>query len=103
MADTDTTTVAALARHTMNPTVSIMVAGDPATMWRRFAAAAIIVLWVEAATKLRMLLDPRLLPARCRLFRRMVAAAVVAAMVILVVAAVVANDINSSANRAPSH
>ena len=73
----------ALVRITMNPTVPIMVAGDLATMWRRFAAVT-IVHPVEAATHLRMLIDPRLLPARCRLFRRMVAvaAAVVVAVVV---------------------
>ena len=41
-----------------------------------FAAAA-IVKPVEAAEHLRLLIDPRLLPARCHLFRRVVAAAVV--------------------------
>ena len=62
-----------MVRLTMNPTVSIMVAGDPATRWRRFAAVA-IVQPVEAATQLRMLIDPHLLPALCHLYRRIVAA-----------------------------
>jgi hypothetical protein len=97
----DTTTAMALV--TTNPTVSNMVAGDLATMWRRFAAAAIIVPSMEAATNLHMLIDPHLLPARCRLFRRMVAADVAAARMVAaapVVAVVVASDIESSANRA---
>jgi hypothetical protein len=79
-------------------------------MWRRIAAAAVtIVLSVEAAANLRMLTDPRLLPAQCRLFRRMVAAVGVVVVLVAVVempvvaavvVAVVANDIESSANRA---
>jgi hypothetical protein len=82
-------------------------------MWRRFAVAVIIVLSVEAATNLRMLIDPRLLPARCRLFRRMVAADVAADVVaavalVAVVAAevavmmVVAGDVRAFANMARS-
>ena len=50
----------------MNPTVSTTVAGDLATKWRRIAAVT-IVQPVEVAT--RELTNPRLLPARCRLFR----------------------------------
>ena len=53
----------------MNPLVSTTVAGDLATKWRRIAVM-IIVQPVEVATHLRMLTDPRLLPTRCRLFRR---------------------------------
>ena len=55
----------------MNPTVPIMVAGDMATTWRRIAVAVTIVDRMEAA---RVLIDPRLLPARCRPSLRMVAA-----------------------------
>jgi hypothetical protein len=75
-----------------NPTVPTMVAGGLATTWRRFAAVA-IVQPMEAATHLRMLIDPRLLPARCRLFRRMVAAVVVAVVVVMA-----ASDVKSFAN-----
>ena len=53
----------------MNPLVSTTVAGDLATKWRRIAAV-IIVQPVEVATHLRVLTDPRLLPTRRRLFRR---------------------------------
>jgi hypothetical protein len=53
----------------MNPSVSTTVAGDMATKWHRFAAVT-IVQPVEVATHLRELTDPRLLPTRCRLFRR---------------------------------
>ncbi len=53
----------------MNPTVLTTVAGDLATTWRRIAAVT-IVQPVEVATHLRELIDPRLLPTRCRLFRR---------------------------------
>jgi hypothetical protein len=53
----------------MNPLVSTTVAGDLATKWRRIAVA-IIVQPVEAATHLRELTNPRLLPTRYRLFRR---------------------------------
>ena len=60
----------------MNPSVPTMVAGVPATRWRRFAAVAIVQL--AAATHLRLHIDPRLLPAQCRLFRRMVVAVGVA-------------------------
>ena len=63
------TTAGALERLTMNPSVSTTVAGDMATMWRRFEAVT-IVQPVEVATQLRELTDPRLLPTRCRLFRR---------------------------------
>jgi hypothetical protein len=63
------TTAEALERLTMNHTVSTTVAGDLATKWRRIAVV-IIVQPVEAATHLRMLTDPRLLPTRRRLFRR---------------------------------
>ena len=66
-----TTTLGALVRLIMSLTVPSMVAGDLATMWRRIAAVT-IVQPVEAATHLKMLIDPRLLPARFRLFRRMV-------------------------------
>ena len=99
--DTDTTTVVAMARVTTNPTVSNMVAGDLATMWRRIAAAVIIVLSVEAAKHLRMLIDPRLLPARCRLFRRMAAAdveVVASVMVVALVMAAVASDVKPFVN-----
>jgi hypothetical protein len=66
----DTTTEGALERLTMNHTVSITVAGDMATKWLRIAVV-IIVQPVEVATHLRsMLIDPRLLPTRRRLFRR---------------------------------
>ncbi len=53
----------------MNPLVLTMVAGDLATKWRRFAVV-IIAQPVEVATHLRMHTDPRRLPTRCRLFRR---------------------------------
>ena len=53
----------------MNPKVSNTVAGDLATMWRR-SAAVTIAQSVEVAAHLRQLTDPRLLPARCRLFHR---------------------------------
>jgi ribose 1,5-bisphosphokinase PhnN len=65
----DTTTAEALERLTMNHTVSTTVAGDLATKWRRIAVV-IIVQPVEVATHLRMLTDPRRLPIRRRLFRR---------------------------------
>ena len=52
----------------MNPPVSTTVAGDLATKWRRFVAVT-IVQPVEV-TDLRELTDQRLLPTRCRLFRR---------------------------------
>ena len=64
----DTMTVGASGRLTMNPPVSTTVAGDLATKWRRFAAVT-IVQPVEV-THLRELTDQRLLPTRCRLFRR---------------------------------
>jgi hypothetical protein len=88
MVDTDTATVEALVRLTMNPTVPIMAAGDLATTWRRFAAKA-IVQTIEAAAHLHHPIDPHLLPARCRLFRRMVVVAVAAVVV-------AANDVNRS-------
>jgi hypothetical protein len=69
----DTTTEEALERLTMNHTVSTTVAGDLATKWRRIAVV-IIVQPMEVATHLRMLTDPRLLPTRCRLFRRILVA-----------------------------
>jgi len=69
VADTDTTTEGALEGLTMNPMVLTTVAGDLATRWRRIAVV-IIVQPVEVATHLRMLTDPRRLPTRCRLFRR---------------------------------
>jgi hypothetical protein len=53
----------------MNPLVMTTVAGDGTTKWRRIAVV-IIVQPVEAAMHLRELTDPRLLPAQCRLFRR---------------------------------
>ena len=58
----------------MNLLLSNTVAGDLATKWRRFAAMNIvttlnIIQPVEVAT-LSELTDPRLLPTRCRLFRR---------------------------------
>jgi hypothetical protein len=53
---------------TMNPMVLTTVAGDLATRWLRIAVV-IIVQPVEVAT-LHELTDPRLLPTRCRLFRR---------------------------------
>lgn len=52
----------------MNPTVPFTVAGDLATVWGRFATVA-IVQSVVAATRLRMLTDPRLHPTQCRLSR----------------------------------
>ena len=61
--------VGPLVRLTMNPPMSSMAAGDLTTGWRRIAMAA-IVQPVEAAAHLSMLIDPRLLPARCRLFHR---------------------------------
>jgi hypothetical protein len=73
----------ALGQLTMNPPVSPTVAGDLATKWLRLAAVNIVQL-VEVAT----LTDLRLLPTRCRLFLRMVAAVVV----------VVADDVKSFAN-----
>ena len=75
----------------MNPPVSSMVAGDLTTMWRRIAAVT-IAQQVEAATHLSMLIEPRLLPARFRLFRRMA----VVVMAAVVVTAAVAGDINRS-------
>jgi hypothetical protein len=57
-----------------------MAAGNLATRLRRFATAA-IVKPVEVAGHLRLLTDPRLLPARCPLFRRV---AVVADVVVAV-------------------
>jgi hypothetical protein len=63
VADTDTA-----AMLTMRPTVLTTLAGDPATKWRRIAAVT-IVQPLEAAPHLDELTDPRLLPARCRLFR----------------------------------
>ena len=57
----------------MNLPVSSMVAGDLTTKWRRIAAvttateAVNIVQQVKATN--RELTDPRLFPARCRLFR----------------------------------
>ena len=54
-----------------------MVAGDLATMWRRIEAVT-IAQPVEAATNMSMLIDPRLLPDRSRLFRRMAVAVEVA-------------------------
>ena len=95
----------AMVGLTMNRTVPTMVAGDLATRWRHFAAVTIIVRQVEAAaTNLRLLIDPRLLPARCRLYRRMavaVAVAVAVVVVVVVVAAVVVvvvvtGDVNRS-------
>ena len=65
----DTTTEGALEGLTMNHLVSTMVAGDLATKWRHIAVV-IIVQPVVVATYLRMLTDPRRLPTRCRLFRR---------------------------------
>ena len=53
----------------MNLPVSSMVAGDLTTGWRH-SAAETIVQPVKGATDLRMLTEPRLLPARCRLFRQ---------------------------------
>jgi hypothetical protein len=53
----------------MNPSVSTTVAGDLGTKWRRFAVVT-IVHPVEVVNHLRELTDPRLLPTRCRLFRR---------------------------------
>lgn len=58
-----------MGRLTMNPSVSITVAGDMATKWRRFAAVT-IAQPVEVATHLCEVTDPHLLPTRCRLFRR---------------------------------
>jgi len=54
----------------MNPTVATTVAGDMATKWRRFAGVTIVQPVEEVATHLRELTDLRLLPTRCRLFRR---------------------------------
>ena len=53
----------------MNPMVLTTVAGDLTTGWRH-SAAETIVQPVKGATDLRMLTEPRLLPARCRLFRQ---------------------------------
>ena len=53
----------------MNLSVSTTVAGDLGTKWRRFAVVT-IVHPVEVVNHLRELTDPRLLPTRCRLFRR---------------------------------
>jgi len=53
----------------MNPSVATTVAGDLATMWRRFATVTTIQLMV-VASQLRMLTNPHLLRARCRPFRR---------------------------------
>jgi hypothetical protein len=53
----------------MNPLVLTTVAGDVTTKWHRIAVV-IIVQPVEVATHLHELTDPRLLPTRCRLFRR---------------------------------
>ena len=75
-----------LAWITMNPPVPFMVDGDQATMWRRFAKVTI----VEQVEAVRMPIDPRLLPARCRPFLRMVVA---------VVAAVVVGDVESFADK----
>jgi len=69
VADTDTTTEGALEGLTMNPLVLTTVAGDVTTKWHRIAVV-IIVQPVEVATHLHELTDPRLLPTRCRLFRR---------------------------------
>ena len=68
----DTMTTGLLDRVTMNPPASSTVAGNLATMWRRIAAVTIETIDqpVEAATHLRELTDPRLLPIRRRLFRR---------------------------------
>jgi hypothetical protein len=74
-ADTDTTAVSALVWIMMNPTAPSMADGDLATMWRRFAEVTI----VEQVEAVRMLIDPRLPPARRRLFPRVVAAVAVAA------------------------
>jgi hypothetical protein len=64
----DTTTEGALEGLTMNPLVLTTVAGDLATKWRRIAV--VIIVQPVVATHLRVLTDPRLLPTRCRLFRR---------------------------------
>ncbi len=53
-----------------------MVAGDLTTGWRH-SAAETIVQPVKGATDLRMLTEPHLLPARCRLFRQVRVPAVV--------------------------
>jgi hypothetical protein len=53
----------------MNPPLSSTVAGDLITMWRHIAAVTIVQL-VEVTTHLREFTDPRLFPARYRLFRR---------------------------------
>jgi hypothetical protein len=65
---------------TTNHPVATMAAGHLATGLRRFATAA-IVKPVEVAGHPRLLTDPRLLPARCPLFRRV---AVVARVVVAV-------------------
>ncbi|MGO9378103.1 MAG: hypothetical protein ACLPN1_16195 [Dissulfurispiraceae bacterium] len=54
---------------TMNPPVSSTVAGDLTIKWGRIVAVT-IAQQVEIATHLRELTNPRLLPTRCRLFRR---------------------------------
>ena len=54
----------------MNPTVPSTVAGDLATVWGRFAAVTSAQIVVVVASQLRMRTDPRLHPARYRLFRR---------------------------------
>ena len=68
-AETDTTTEGALEGLTMNPLVLTTVAGDLTTKWRRFAAVT-LVQPVAVDMHLRELTDLRLLPTRCRLFRR---------------------------------
>ena len=69
MADMDITMTETLGRLIMSPQVLSMVAGALATTWRRIAVVS-IVKPVKVAAPLHELTEPRLLRARCRLFRR---------------------------------
>lgn len=69
--------MSALVWITTNPMVRITTDGDLVTMWRRFAEVTI----VDQVEAVRILIDPRQLPIRCRLFRPMVVAVMVAAAV----------------------
>jgi hypothetical protein len=65
----DMTMAGALGRLTMDLPVTITVGGDMATKWRRFAVVTIIQS-MEVAVHLREFTNQRLLPTRCRLYRR---------------------------------
>ncbi|MGO9952383.1 MAG: hypothetical protein ACLPN1_09250 [Dissulfurispiraceae bacterium] len=56
----------------MNPRVFTTVVGVLATMWHHIAAVIMetITRHLEVVTNIRELTDQRLLPMRCRLFRR---------------------------------